>query len=545
MGASSRSSAPSKAVKPRRRLVGSTTPRVFTPPLVEGPAGPCGCGCALTPETSRGFAAERFAVDVLELDLLPWQRWLLIHALELLGDGAFRFRTVVLLVGRQNGKSTALQILSLWMMYIFGIRLVIGTAQNLDVAEEVWQGAVEIAQEIPDLNDEISKVSQVNGKKFLKLKTGERYKVAAASRRGGRGLSGDLVLLDELREHQSWDAWAAVTKTTMARALAMVWAASNAGDASSVVLRWLRRMAHLTLGDPDGLAEAEELVPDPDVEVDEDDLDDDSLGIFEWSAPPGCKISDRDGWVAANPALGYTITERAIASAAKTDPEWVFRTEVLCQWMEGTREGPFPPGAWEGCADPPHGDQPGSQMVVADGLALCVDVSWDRTTTHIAVAGWRSDGLPHVEIIASRTGTDWVVGWLTSTDRDSSLHDAPVAVQAKRAPASSLLVPLTEAGIDVVEWDGVSGTATLYDRVRAAVNEGTTEAELRHLSQPVLDVAAANAATRPVGDAWAWDRRKSPTDISPLVAATGALWCLAGRRPPKPKPEPRIRRIGA
>ena len=33
----------------------------------------------------------------------------------------------------------------------------------------------------------------------------------------------------------------------------------------------------------------------------------------------------------ANPALGYTITEEAIASALSTDPETIFRTEVLCQ----------------------------------------------------------------------------------------------------------------------------------------------------------------------------------------------------------------------
>jgi phage terminase large subunit-like protein len=40
----------------------------------------------------------------------------LIHALELLPDGTFRFRTVVLLVARQNGKSTLMQVLTLWRM---------------------------------------------------------------------------------------------------------------------------------------------------------------------------------------------------------------------------------------------------------------------------------------------------------------------------------------------------------------------------------------------------------------------------------------------
>jgi hypothetical protein len=68
----------------------------------------------------------------------------------------------------------------------------------LDVAEEIWQGAVDIVEETPELNDLKERVVKVNGKKSLELKTGERYKVKAANRRAGRGLSGDLILLDEL-----------------------------------------------------------------------------------------------------------------------------------------------------------------------------------------------------------------------------------------------------------------------------------------------------------------------------------------------------------
>lgn len=527
-------SSASSTAAPRRK--GSTTPRIFTPPLITGPAGPCGCGCALTPDTSLGFAVDEFARDVLGIELMPWQRWWLIHVLELLADGTLRFRTVVLLVARQNGKSTVLQVLSLWFMFVVAAPLVIGTAQDLDTAEELWADAVSLAQDVPDLNEQISRVNQTNGKKALELRSGERYKVRAASRRGGRGLSGNLVLLDELREHQSWDAWAAVTKTTMAQVLALIVAASNAGDAASVVLRYLRMLAHAALGDPDGLAELEDdLEPDADdVDLDDIDVDDDTLGIFEYSAPPGCGIRDRDGWAMANPALGYRIAEKTIASAARTDPEWVFRPEVLCQWLDGAREGPFPPGAWEAGAtsiDPkvdPDAD-------IDDPTApLCIDVSWDRSTTYIGGAAWRPDGLPQVEVVAMRTGTDWVLDWIKDPDHPERAKRRYV-IQSKRAPATSLIEPLREAGIDIVEWDGVAGTAELYDRVRSAVGEGTAGAQLRHLRQPVLDAAAMNAATRPVGDSWAWDRRRSPVHAAPLVAVTGALWCLTAH---KPKPPP-------
>lgn len=500
---------------------GCETPRVFTPPLRK-----------LTPKTSLGFSVIEFAETVLEIELIPWQKWLLIHMLELLPDNSLRFRTVIVLVARQNGKSTLSQVVALWFMYVYGVALVIGTAQDLDVAEEIWQGAVDLAEETDELAERVERVVKVNGKKALELVDGERYKVKAANRRAGRGLSGDVILLDELREHQSWDAWGAITKTTMARAMALVLALSNAGDATSVVLRYLRKMTHATLGDPDGINREDdpaEAAPDDDeLEV---DADDDSVAIFEWSAPPGCDIHDRDGWAQANPSLGYTITERTIASAARTDPEWIFRTEVLCQWSDGTLEGPFPPDSWEKSADE------GSKRADGADVALCVDVSWDRSTSHIGLASTRADGDLHVEVIATRTGTSWVVDWLTDEDRSEAVRSAPVAVQAKGAPASSLVSALRDADVNVVEWGGSelgAGTGAFYDLVRAAVGEGESDRRVRHRNQPILNVAAANASTKPLGDSWVWDRRKSPVDVAPLIAVTGAAWCLSSAMPEPP-----------
>jgi phage terminase large subunit-like protein len=523
--------------RPSLKRVGSETPRIWTEPLRK-----------LTPKTSLGFSVIEFAETVLEVELLPWQKWLLIHMLELLPDNSLRFRTVIVLVARQNGKSTLSQIVALWFMYVYGVALVIGTAQDLDVAEEIWQGAVDLVEEVPELDDLKESVVKVNGKKALVLKKdpdlpnalGQRYKVKAANRRAGRGLSGDIILLDELREHQSWDAWGAITKTTMARSMALILALSNAGDATSIVLRYLRKMCHAALGDPDGinnddpaaaLLPGDEDAAEPlDFEIDEDD---DSVAIFEWSAPPGCDIRDRDGWAQANPSLGYTITERTIASACRTDPEWIFRTEVLCQWSEGSLEGPFPPDSWERSAD--------EKSKRADGadIALCIDTSWDRSTSHIGLASRRPDGNIHVELIASRTGTEWVAEWLTDhLERSEAVLSAPVAVQAKGAPASSLIVPLREAGVNVVEWGGShlgSGTGAFYDLVRAAVGEGSAETGVRHRNQPLLNIAAANAATKPAGDAWWWDRRKSAVDVAPLIAVTGAAWLLTSAMPEKPR----------
>lgn len=521
---------------------GSTKPRIYTPPLRE-----------LTPQTSLGFAAVEFATEVCGIDLYPWQRWLLIHALELAPeltvetmntrgrlDPLFRFRRVVVLVARQNGKSTLSQVLSLFFMYVLGTPLVLGTAQDLDTAEEVWDGALDIIESTPDLAKLADRPVKNNGKKAIRLYTGERYKVKAANRKAGRGLSGDLILLDELREHQSWDAWAAITKTTMARPAAQIWALSNAGDATSVVLRYLRKVAHKNLGDPDGInagADPAMMLPSGDdyadlvtlsdddapeaPELDDEHADPDTLGLFEWSAPPGCAVRDRDGWAWANPSLGYAISERDLAGDAALDDEWVFRTECLCQWSEGTLSGVFPPGAWDEGIDPESRVAPGGRAVL--GLAL----SGDRSRAHIALAGYRADGRVHVGIIASRAGVDWVADYLTS---DAVREFEALVVQERGAPESSLVDELERVRVPVRLWGGphlTNAHGNLYDAVA-----GGEDGPVRHRPQPVLDVAVTGAVPRTLAGAWVLDLQKSISDAAPLKAVIAAYWGLTGQPEP-------------
>ncbi len=116
----------------RSDLKGRTEPRLFTPPLRE-----------LTPETSAGFECIRFAESVLRMTLMPWQKWFLIHALELNESGGFRFKRVLLLVSRQNGKTTLIKALLLWRLFVDGAEMVIGAAQSLGDAEDVWEEIVD------------------------------------------------------------------------------------------------------------------------------------------------------------------------------------------------------------------------------------------------------------------------------------------------------------------------------------------------------------------------------------------------------------------
>lgn len=534
----------------REQLRGSEVPRIFTPPLRE-----------LTPATSLGFAVIAFA-DAIGIWLYPWQRWLLIHMLELVPSGRLRFRTVVVLVGRQNGKSTLMKVLALWFLYVHGTRLILGTAQDLETAEALWAEAVEIAEGDEELAEEIAHIVRKNGAHALVLEDGNRYQVKAANRRAGRGKSARVVLLDELREHQSWAAWGAISKTTLAQEEAIVIAPSNAGDITSVVLRHLRRLAHLALGDPDGIFK-DDAETDLGADVDENALDEDDLAIFEWSAPPGADKWDRNGWAWANPSMNVitpdgrnAMPERNIASAARTDDAAVFLNEVMCQWVDGAREGPFPEGAWEAANDPE------SRVPDDATLSYGLDVSHDGGTAYIAWAALREDDDPHGEVTAARAGTDWVVPWFE--ERAAADNPMTVVAQGRGAPVSALLDDLEAIEhVTVVRLQNeLLGNATrrLWNLVRAWLPDdekagpialGTVSLEhgddaaadaeraavqgrrLHHLPQPVLDVAAANAAVKLGADgAMLWNRASSPVDIAPLVALTGAVWHATQREAP-------------
>ena len=491
-------------------LIGYEQPRIFTPPLRD-----------LTPDTTLGYEVIAFAENVLGINLHPWQRWLFIHALEIvdLPDDTWvlRFRTVVVLVGRQNGKTTMGAILSLFFLYALHSGLVIGTAQDLEQAEDTWAMCVDIAESDEELAEEIAHVWRTNGAKRLQLRGGRDYRVKASTRKAGRGKSADLVLLDELREHQTFEAYAALSKTGIAKKSALLWCISNAGDGTSVVLRHLRMKAHAALGDPDGIVAATgnaQAIPD-------DMLEDTAIGIFEWSASPDLPITSTEAWCQANPSLGYTITERAIRASCADDPEDVFKTECLCQWVTAAVAPPFPVGAWE------KGQDDNSQIAPDSPLWWGVDVSDDRNRSSIAVCGMRADRTWHVELVEYRVGVGWLQSWFA--ERAPMYHGMRVALQSKGSPVAAMadiigavdgieIVPCQ--GADVAGWCG-----RMWDAVAACDDEsGSDSTPVYHIPQPALDLAANIAATRPLGDgAWAWDRKQSLEDISPLVACTMAL----------------------
>ena len=171
-------------------MLGRTEPRLWTPPLRE-----------LTPDTSYGYDVIRFADEVLYRPLDPWQAWLAIHAGELLPDGRPRFRRLLVLVARQNGKTELLVVLTLFWLFVDQVGMVLGTSTKLDYAAESWRKACRLARRTASLRAEISHrgaTRRANGEQELwrangdevDLDEGSRYKISASNEEGGRSHDG-------------------------------------------------------------------------------------------------------------------------------------------------------------------------------------------------------------------------------------------------------------------------------------------------------------------------------------------------------------------
>jgi hypothetical protein len=481
-------------------VLGSTEPRLWTPPLRE-----------LTPATSRGFDQIEFARDVLLRPADPWQEWLLIHAGELLPDGRPRFRIVLVLVSRQNGKTETPVILSAYWQFVQGVPLILGTSTKLEYAKESWGKAVKLVEAASELDDlrPVRWKRETNGEQESWTHEGSRYKIAASNAEGGRSLTVHRLILDELRQHHDYSAWDAAVPAMNAVSDAQAWCLSNAGDDRSIVLNDLRESALRFIETGEG---------DP------------RLGIFEWSAPEDADPEDLAALAQANPNLGRRIDPEVLLGDARRavlkggEVLAGFKTESMCIRVKtlGTPP-PISEELWLSLHDA------GSQL--AGDVALAVDVAPDQGSAAIAVYGPRSDGRGHLEVIAVRAGVSWVV---PAVAKLKTLHN-PIAIGLFGA-AGALLAPLAKVGITPpadrkrpmrgdLAVPYTSDLAEAWGGFLVAVSSD----DLRHRDQVPLTAAVGHAKVKKVGEAEGLDRRASTGDVGPLNAAIGSRWAYVTR----------------
>jgi len=411
----------------------------------------------------------------------PWQEWTVKHALEVMPDGSFRFRIILIVVARQNGKSHLKRGVTLWRMFMYPKTRVLGVAQEMTLAREQWNMCQDTVHADPDLDAEWAGTRNVNGDEYFWLANGSRYRIGAANRKAGRGGSNDEVNIDELREQRDWKAWAALSKTTMARDNSQIWAMSNAGDDESVVLNQLLEVARAGT--------------DP------------TIFLAEYSAEDDCELDDWNQIRQANPNLGRRVSESAIRTALSTDPPPVFRTEVLCQRVQQL-DIVIDPAAWAACADP------GGVFTMRRGKTYCcIDAAPDGQHVTLAVAMFTDDGRPRVAIAGAWKDTDAARGEL------EGLLDKirPRAIAWFPSGPGAALAGIIRRRPNVTDLGG--------GRAAEACQEFTDLIRTQRMLHPgdaLLDAQAAAAVRLPTGDGWRFSRRDGG-HVDAVYAAAGAV----------------------
>lgn len=238
------------------------------------------------------------------------------------------------------------------------------------------------------------------------------------------------------------------------------------------------------------------------------------LSWIELAADPSAETDDPEQLRRANPSYPHRTNARAIKKLRRALSEESFRREALGIWDDLTTPAVVPAEPWAAICDP--------ESKVATKFVLAVDVSPERDKATVALAGLRPDELPHVEIDRMDAGTDWIVDWVAQRCENNPI--AAVVLDA-RGPAASLEAALRARKVKVVmmNTDAVAtACANFYD--------GALSGGFRHIGQPQLTASLNSARKRTTGDRWVWNRKSADSDITPITAATLALWAVNSRR---------------
>jgi hypothetical protein len=442
------------------------------------------------------FELGRQAVELAAefgLILDPWQAWTLEQAMALREEerlwAAFE---VGICAPRQNGKDGILEARELAGLFLDELEenLLIHSAHLFATSREHFSRLVGLVEGSEEYSRKVRRIRRSHGEEGIELMNGKRIRFFTRMKGSARGFSCDCLLWNEamiLTEA----ARGAMMPTVSAMPNPQVWYAGSAVDQlvheHGVVFASVRER---------GLAG-----------------DDPSLAWFEWSADTdrtpddlGVLAGDPAAVAQANPALGIRIKPEHVENERRSMAARTYAVERLGvgDWprTDGLAAMIISPEAWADLLE--------ADSKIHDPVCLAYDIAPDRSMAAIAAAGRNQDGLFHVEIVEHRRGTGWVA------ERFRQLIDRWDPAW-KGCDSFAMLAALEEDGLFTVN-------AAEHGKACGRFVDAVEQQTFRHLGSDELRSAVRGARTRPLSDAgWAWSRKGSPVDITPLVAATLAL----------------------
>jgi phage terminase large subunit-like protein len=471
---------PTRGLK-KKPLIGHKIPRVHTPFLK---------GATRSDEVAQ--LAEKIGMPLLE-----WQRLILDDMLRIDSKGEFRRRTLALLTARQSGKTHVARMLILSHLFLWDSKMIIGMSSNRNMALDTFRQVANAIEDNDFLKAQVKQIRFANGQESITTLKGGRYQIVAATRDGSRGLTANFLFIDELREitEEGWKAARPTTRATGGQTLTC----SNAGDAYSVVLNDLRERA-LSYPSP-------------------------TLGWYEYSAPPHCKVDDRNAWAMANPSLGFLIDEETLEEAVATNPINNTRTEMLCQWVD-SMTSPFTTQMITDTSDSTLQITPGGNIVFA------IDVSPSKRSGAL-MAGKLNQATGKIELGLMQLWTSDVA--IDDLKMAADVHAwaqkfKPRVIMYDKYATASIAQRLQQSGQKLEDCSGQSFYQACGEILDAFVNVRLTHSGQKELTDSWFSVGAK---TNDAG--WRIVRRKSAGDVTSAICSAMIVHYLT-----KPQSTPQI-----
>lgn len=434
--------------------------------------------------------------------LMPWQQYVADVALEIDPEtGKLAYSDVTLLAPRQSGKTTLVLPKILHRALGFGRepQRILYTAQTADKAREKWRDNYVVSIQRSPLSEMIAKGSprlRLNAEQLM-FTTGSTFvPVTPSAKTGGTGDTTDEAHIDEAWAFEDSGVEQAMSPTMVTRDQPQLWVESTAKRQPKGAPHNPRFAHYLRSRIAAGRARVEAGVTH-------------NTAYFEWSAPLDADPQDPKTWWSCLPAMGHTVTEAAMKSQFDRMDLHEFCAEFLGWWPSDAAV------RWQVISEPQWTKLADRTAHPGYPIAFGIDTNPDREMSAIVAAGPCADQWA-VEVIEHKAGSAWVVPELVGLC--ARWRPCGIGIAANGAAAS--LIPLLAAeGLPVKPMSGPDMTKSFGLFKEKAVDDET----LRHPAQIELDTAMSLAWSRRVGAQSMWDWA-SPGDISPVVAASAALW---------------------
>lgn len=457
----------------------------------------------------------RDAVQLAEfagLRLFDWEAYILEQSLGIRDDNKWAAFEIGLIVSRQNGKGSILEARELAGLFLLGEKLIIHSAHQFDTSIEAFMRVSQLIKDTPDLNDQVARMPNSHGSEGVELKNGQRLKFRTRTKGGGRGFTADCLILDE-GMYLGSAMVSALMPTLSARPNSQIWVTASAGDKESTQLGLMRRRA--IKGDDPSLFFAEYSIEgctdfcDPD--------------LRDLKCPEHLAVDSREAWRLANPSMGITITEEAIAREYRAMDLASFKQERL-----GIGDYPTGNDSWNLISKDAWFARTTSSMAPRTGVVFVVDVNPERSFTCIMAVGADEDGQIVGEITSDitgeldyRPGTNWVMPRLLDLNKR---HRPNGVVMDLAGHAAEFKPKLENARIKVVAPTTREYAQACGKMYTSIVPGRNNKPNVWHRDQEDLNNAVRGAGKRNLAGLWALTRGNAATDISPIVCLTLGIW---------------------